>query len=432
MTLEHPPVPGKIPGEFPRKPVSRRGFLKIAVGVGAAAGLAAAGGIVVPMLSSDGESPSSNPNTQPLAGGEGAPTPNTDPTVTPDTDPTVSPTATPEATKTPEIIPPHGELRIAAERAGIEVGTNIRVNELTSEKTSLYTSEFNFLQISAPWNITESQKGNVNFQNAQRALDIALKSKMQTGGNVGGIIYKNDYPSWLTNGNLSRDESIQILRDRVNSVISTFKGKIDRWSVVNEYPFYGNYSNGDDVLRRVIGEDMIDIAYTTAREANPSAQLIYNDLNNETTDSSNYGRTKATLDRLKTKDLIDGIGIQMHVDGSKPPSREKIIQTFQNYGLPVYVTEMDVNMKDVVGSDEDKLAKQADIYKSLVGAVLDSGSCKNISFFDSGDKYSWLERKETKGFSLNAKPTLYDDNLKPKPAYYAVLDVLKSLPPKTS
>jgi hypothetical protein len=130
MSLEHVSVPGQVDNPLNKK-VDRRGFLKIAAGVGAAAGLAAVGGIAIPMISSDGEGANPNPDTQPLSVGNGTPTPDNDPTVTPDTDPTVSPTATPEATKTPETkVYPPDSFRPAADKLGLKVGVLMADNDL--------------------------------------------------------------------------------------------------------------------------------------------------------------------------------------------------------------------------------------------------------------------------------------------------------------
>ena len=123
----------------------------------------------------------------------------------------------------------------------------------------------------------------------------------------------------------------------------------------------------------------------------------------------------------------------MHLDGSNPPKRGDLISTLRSFGLPVYITEMDVNMKDVLGTKEEREKTQADVYRMVLQSVLDSGTCKSISFWTIGDKYSWIETSpDYSQYSLNADPTPFDDDLKPKPAYYAVLDVLKAYAQKVN
>jgi GH35 family endo-1,4-beta-xylanase len=68
-----------------------------------------------------------------------------------------------------------------------------------------------------------------------------------------------------------------------------------------------------------------------------------------------------------------------------------------------------------------KNLKQAAIYKDIFEACIESGVCHKINFWGVGDKYSWYV------YALNtpdAHPTILNDNISPKPAYYAVIQVL--------
>jgi len=239
------------------------------------------------------------------------------------------------------------------------------------------------------------------------------------------LIFTSEYPDWIKNGNFSEQEAIDIVKKHVNEVVAHYKGRVSRWVVVNE--FHPVAWGRDDVLQRIVSPDLVDIAFQAAREADPDAKLIYNDNGNETPNSGATIITRSIAQRLSDKNLIDGIGVQMHVDGSNPPSREDIIRTMKGYGVPVYITEMDVNMKDVDVNNENRLKQQADVYKDIMQAALDSGVCESFCFWGIGDKYSWIETTKSYPFySPNADPTPFDDNLQPKPAYYAILDVVKN------
>ena len=114
----------------------------------------------------------------------------------------------------------------------------------------------------------------------------------------------------------------------------------------------------------------------------------------------------------------------MHVDGSNPPRKQDLIEAFRSYGVPVYITEFDVNMSNVSESAEERNEIQARIYREVVEACLESGVCQQIWFWDVYDKYSWLD--ERRGGDPKADPTMFDDNLQPKPAYYAVSVTLQN------
>ncbi len=55
---------------------------------------------------------------------------------------------------------------------------------------------------------------------------------------------------------------------------------------------------------------------------------------------------KVLIDRLKAQGLVDSIGTQMHISAANPPKTDDLIETFRGYGLPVHITELDVNLKD--------------------------------------------------------------------------------------
>ena len=41
-------------------------------------------------------------------------------------------------------------------------------------------------------------------------------------------------PSWLTQGNWTRDQAIEILREHIVTVVGRYRGRVKRWAVVNE------------------------------------------------------------------------------------------------------------------------------------------------------------------------------------------------------
>ena len=97
----------------------------------------------------------------------------------------------------------------------------------------------------------------------------------------------------------------------------------------------------------------------------------------------------------------------------------------QRYEMPVYVTELDVNLKDVAGTEEERYDTQARVYREVIEACVESEVCKSITFWDIGDRYAWGEwPNESAQTAPGADMTLYDDNLDPKPAYYAVRKAL--------
>ncbi len=258
-------------------------------------------------------------------------------------------------------------------------------------------------------------------------IDMGVKSKMPLMSHM--LVWSSVIPDWLASGNYSDKEIMEIMTHWITTTMKRYP-QIKVWEVVNEA-----YNN--DFFQRKLGDDYIVEFYKIARNARPDADLIYNDYSNHSTiDTSleNGQRTLHTIkiiEKLKKENLIDGVGVEMVIYADKlPPTYADITSTLKSYGIPVYVTEFAVIMTNVSGSKEQRWLKQADIYYGIVRAVLESKVCNTIIYFNQTDTNSpWEIQKELYEYSVNADPTLFDDNFNPKPAYYAVIQALyKPLP----
>jgi endo-1,4-beta-xylanase len=206
------------------------------------------------------------------------------------------------------------------------------------------------------------------------------------------------------------------------------EGEVDYVVVVNEP--YIEIDRPNDPFWEKLGYDYIDIAFQAAREVNPEIELIYNDSMNQSLadpDENGYttSLTRRVTSRLKEKGLVDAVGMQMHIRAGNPPTKDDIIATMRSYEIPVHVTECDVDLSDIRGSQEDRLTLQAKIYRDIIAACIESGVCKSITFWGNGDDTSWLEVNSGR---RNADPTLFislpNGESAPKSAYYAIADLL--------
>ena len=332
-------------------------------------------------------------------------------------------TATPTQTATPA--PCNLPLRQCADRNQIEIGTYLNSQWFRDAKwRELVANEFNLAVVSSGfyWSDIEKTRGQFNFAFADEQIAFARSKNMRIAGHALLLPASPYIPEWLANGNFSREELAQLLRGFVVQVMSRYKGQIHEY-IVLEDPFPGDRN---DIFYPKFGYDYIDLLFQIARETDPSAVLIFNSGDNETSKGEMTPVTREIVQRLKTKGLIDGVGLEMHLDGMMHPERESkdtkadVIATMKSYGLPVYITEIDVGLKNVPGTPEERYAKQAQVYGDMFSACVETGMCKSFAVWGIGDKYSWLERA-----SPNADATLYDDNLNPKPAYFAVREILR-------
>jgi len=348
---------------------------------------------------------------------------------------TPKPTQTPKPTATPK--PPI--LRDLADKLGIKIGTYIDPSARYWENQAwkeIAAREFNLAAISTIWHVLMPKQGEFDWSLPDSQAEFALSSGMEISGQ--SLVYSSFLSDWLKNGSFSREQLVSIVQENVKAIVNRYKGKVTRWNVVNEAGFI---YPGWDFFENRIGREYVEIAFKAARQADPSATLYYNDFGNETTKGPKYNQTKRIVDSLKEQSLIDGVGLQMHVDALQSPNRPgefaikagmtryraiagELIEGMKSYDMPVYITELDIDLRNITGTDDERFALQASIYTDVVEAALESGVCKEITVWGFGDKFSWLEQTEFNG-SKNADPTIFDDKLQPKPAYFAIRDVLQ-------
>ena len=117
---------------------------------------------------------------------------------------------------------------------------------------------------------------------------------------------------------------------------------------------------------------------------------------------------------------LDGIGLQAHLalQYGYPTSLEDNLRRFSRLGLDTALTEVDVRM--ILPADAEKLATQAQWYRNLTQACLAVRRCVGITVWDYTDKYSWIPAF----FPGEGAALPWDEQLAPKPAYFAIREAL--------
>ena len=231
-----------------------------------------------------------------------------------------------------------------------------------------------------------------------------------------------------------RDTLLARMRDHIRTVVGRYKGKIHGWDVVNEAV------DEDGSMRKSpwqvgIGDDYVAKAFEFAHEADPDAELYYNDFNLEKP-MKRAGVIKLVKD-LQTRNLrIDGIGNQGHWRLETPAigEIEEALVDLHSTGLKVMYTEVDINILPEAGRNADpavtnpyannlpdeKQQQLAARYTDIFGVLLRHRDIvTRITFWGLSDADSWLNRGR-----MN-HPLLWDRLRQPKPAFQAVVDVLK-------
>ena len=332
-----------------------------------------------------------------------------------------------------EPILPNPPLKQLAASDGIALG-NFAISSHLNDKiyTDILTSQFSFaLADNTPnWYFTDGglrpSPTTFDFTHMDQVVSFAEAHHMPIQAHHYIWGEQKWLPSWLINGNYSPQQLMDIMHNHIMTVGQHYAGRIAEWTVVNEAFTRSEhlYNLRDWWADHTGGDGYIDSAFIWARQADPHSKLILNDFHNETiNDTSNamYTYIKGALARGVP---IDGIGMQMHLDGTSPPSKEAVIANMKRFaalGVGVYVTEFDVNMNGVKGTTEQKNQQEAKIYYDMVRACIESQVCHSFAFLGITDKESWYNYVGLSG----AMPLMFDTKYQPKPAYYAVRNALE-------
>jgi endo-1,4-beta-xylanase len=299
------------------------------------------------------------------------------------------------------------------------------------------------------WMHIHPEPNKYDFSASDRFVDFGRKNNMFIVGHT--LIWHWQTPGWVfvdgANKPLTRDALLARMRDHIFTVVGHYKGRVNGWDIVNE----ALDDNGQ--LRKtkwleIIGEDFIAKAFEFAHEADPNAELYYNDFSLD--EPAKRDACVRLVKNLRSKGIrIDGVGIQGHW-GMDHPVREDI-EAFLNamaaLGVKVMITEMDVDILPsatgyrgadisaraelrkglnpyVNGLPDQMQKKLADRYAELFSIFhKHAGQVSRVTLWGVYDKTSWLNNWPVRG--RTNYPLLFDRNYKPKPAFYAVIKTAK-------
>jgi GH35 family endo-1,4-beta-xylanase len=313
-------------------------------------------------------------------------------------------------------------LRGFASRNNIYMGAAVWTNHLDDPiHQEVLGREFNMLtpEHEAKFCMISTARGEYDFSRVDRLIEFAEAHDMAIHGHT--LIWHSCSPDWVENADFSREEAIEVLREHITTVVERYKGRILYWDVVNE-AFDGAVLR-DTAWLRMIGEDYIELAFQFAHEADPDALLLYNDYGAEAMNAKSDAVYAMAQDFLERDIPIHGIGMQGHFDLPRinVGSIAENMQRLADIGLEVQLTEVDV--KYIGETTDEILRQQAREYYRLMETCLDAENCTAFIVWGVSDKYTWL--REASFFdNPTVDPLLFTDDYQPKPAYFALMDLL--------
>jgi endo-1,4-beta-xylanase len=244
--------------------------------------------------------------------------------------------------------------------------------------------------------------------------------------------------------NLSTQEARDILFPTIQQEVAHYRGQVKAWVVANEVTDGRRKdANGFWTVNpwyQTIGPTYVEEAFNLAHQQDPNALLLINDFGFETGSEAASRRASmlAAIDYLKSKNVpVHAVGIQAHLNANgfarnfDTAAYRTFLANIAARGLPIFITEMDVQDDGLKADVASRDAGVADVYSRYLSVALQEPAVKVVLSFGLSDRYTWIQEDFPRRDGAARRPLPFDENLQPKPAYNAILQAFQGAPSRT-
>lgn len=319
----------------------------------------------------------------------------------------------------------------AAQFPLLRIGTAVNPDILSGNESAYANTLRLHYQLPSPenalkWGSLRPDEYSFDWTDADAIARFAAAAGQRMRGHT--LVWHQSIPAWLTGGGFTTNQIRDFLFHHIDTVAGRYRSNTLSWDVVNEA------FNDDGTLRNSFwynqpgigyaanGTRYIEEAFKRASLADPGKKLIYNDYNIEPVNAKSDAVYAMAQDFLNRGVPLNGIGFQMHITGIDYTSLRNNLKRFNDLGLDLHITEMDVRIPvDTNGvATQADLNAQAEVYWNVLGVALGQPHFTVFQTWGFSDKYSWIPGTFP-GFGA-ALP--FDTNYQRKPAYWAIWNAL--------
>ena len=328
------------------------------------------------------------------------------------------------------------------------IGVAVNQRNVTDEaQVALIKKEFNSVTAENDWKPGEihPKEGVWNFERADKIANFCRENGIKMRGHC--LCWHSQFADWMFTDSKGKPVKKEVfyerLREHIHTVVNRYKDVVYAWDVVNEamaddnqrgWPGRGEQSPYRQSRHfQLCGDEFIAKAFEFAREADPNAQLFYNDYS--TVDPGKRERIYNMVKKMKDAGVpIDGIGMQGHYNIYFPDEEllDQAITRFKELVKHIHITELDLRMNNESGGQLMFSRGEAKPMPGYMGTLQTDQYARlfkvfrkhkdvidNVTFWNLGDRDSWL--------GVNNHPLPFDENYRPKACYRAIRDFDPSL-----
>lgn len=317
------------------------------------------------------------------------------------------------------------------------VGMAIKANQLDSGSKYDAILKNEFSSISAEYemkmNPISISSGVYNWTAADKIVAYGNANGINVHGHA--LVWHLAVPDWLTNFSGTDAEFAAEVKKYITDVVTHYAGKVKSWDVVNEAVDDNSGNLRNTIFLQRMGPNYIKDCFKWARDAANAAGdtnllLFYNDYATST-NIPKQNKMFSIVDDLKTSNLIDGVGYQMHNTYLSPTKTQ--IETDINRavakGLKIHISELDIQVNpanDITTFTNERRLAQKEKYKEIVKIynALPAANKYALTVWGMKDNESWIPFNTDLNHPGNDWPLLYDSNFALKSAHTGFLEGL--------
>jgi endo-1,4-beta-xylanase len=335
-------------------------------------------------------------------------------------------------------------------RDAFRVGAALNADQFSGRDTlgaRLVRTHFNTItpENVLKWERVHPEPSRYAFEEPDRYVEFGTRNGMRVIGHT--LVWHSQTPRWVFEDApgkpLTRDTLLARMRDHIRTVVGRYKGRVAGWDVVNE-ALNEDGTLRDSPWRRIIGDDYLVKAFQYAAEADPAAELYYNDYSLQ-----NPAKRDGAVALVRTLQAagvkVAGIGTQDHMSMAWPSLAlmDSMLTKFSALGVKIHVTELDVEVlprpaRSTGAEVSDRFALQpgmnpyanglpdsaqtalAERYAGIFQMYMKhKDAIDRVTFWGVRDGDSWLNGWPVPGRTNH--PLLFDRAGRPKPAFDAVV-----------
>jgi endo-1,4-beta-xylanase len=306
--------------------------------------------------------------------------------------------------------------------------------------------------------VAENEMKWQHLRPAPDRFDFAAFDRMIAWGERNGMAMRGHnlfwhrrkwMPRWLEAqdfGARPATEAARILTTHIRTVTQRYGQRIGSYDVVNEAVTPETGDLEETAISQAMGgvEATLDLAFRTAREAAPHAELVYNDyMSWEPGNARHRDGVLRLLEGFRRRGTpVDALGVQSHImtqgaDGqagvlAQQDAWQRFLKDVSDMGYGLLITELDVRDNGLPVAIGARDRGVADYARAYLDATLAFPQLRDVVAWGLCDRFSWIEGFEPRADKAPRRPCPYDDAYRAKPLHATIASALANAPARSA